>query len=436
MKISVIGLGKLGACTASCFAYRSYEVVGIDNNRKTVDKIINGKAPVIEPGLQHLIKSTIGNALFASTDYSKAIEKTDISFIVVPTPSKDDDTFSLEHVKDALKKLCFFYNKSIKKYFIFVIVSTIMPGAMDLIEDFIKKETKKSFGLVYNPEFIAIGNVIKDFLHPDLVLIGSKNKSDAMLVKGIYEGVCNNNPYYALLSPIEAEITKLALNTFITMKINFANLISNLCEKHKDANVDNVTKTLGFDKRISPHYLIGGFPFGGPCFPRDVRAFNTLFDKPYNCLSKSINSINNEQIYTIAKKIKHFIIEHSLKNIGILGLSYKPGTPVIEDSPSINIIKYLQTILDETHNIVVYDPLAIENTKTVFNDKISYASSVEDCFKKAEIIVITTPNRDFMRINNSYITKEVIILDCWRMLDPGEFDDRVTYKAMGNGKYK
>lgn len=432
MKISVIGLGKLGACSAACFSAKSFEVIGVDINKDFVDAINNGKAPVYEPGLQELITASKGK-LRATQDYEESIRESDITFLIVPTPSREDGHFSDRYLKDALTYLSVAFKK-MDKYHIFVITSTVLPGTIEeilipLIESVSGKKLNKDFGVSYNPEFIALGSVIKDFLNPDMVLIGESNQSVGDKLEEIYRAVCENRPYIARMSIISAEITKISLNSYITMKISFANTLANICEKIPNANVDDITRALGADKRISPYYFKGGLSFGGPCFPRDNRAFASFAQK-YDVdamLAKTTDEVNQFQLNHVTDLILKHISDNNI--ISVLGLAYKPNTPVIEESPAIKLIEKLLRMDKE---IIVYDPLAIDYTRAFFGDNILYSSTVKDCISKSSVCIITVPYEEFRSINDSYIVHNpTTIIDCWRILDSSKLGSKVKYVALG-----
>jgi len=434
--ISVIGLGKLGACTATCFAVKGYKVIGVDINEKFVRAINDKKAPIEEPGLQEMILKA-GSNLRATQDYGEAINKSDITFLIVPTPSQPDSNFSDKYLLDAIDKLALELKKSNKEYHLFVVVSTVTPGTIEsslipAIELKSKRKLNEGFGVCYNPEFIALGSVIHDFLNPDLVLIGESSKADGDKLEAIYRSVCENSPKIARMSIISAEITKISLNSFITMKISFANTISNLCEEIPNANVDDITRALGADKRISPYYLKGGLSFGGPCFPRDNRAFCSFAAK-YGMdafLAKATDRANEDHLKRVVNRILPIVKKNNSNNVAVLGLAYKPNTPVIEESPAIKIIEEL---IKNGINVIVYDPLAIDNCRSLFGNKVQYASSIKECFANSSICLITTPDNEFKSIDSSYIKNiPTVIIDCWRVLDKERLGANVNYLALGS----
>lgn len=433
-KLSVIGLGKLGACSAACFALKGFEVIGVDINKSYVDAINNGQSPVYEPRLQELIDLSNGR-LKASQDYAKAMRESDITFLVVPTPSREDGYFSERYLKDALLHLCSVF-KELNKYHTFVITSTVSPGTtyenlIPFIEYTSGKKINKDFGVAYNPEFIALGSVIKDFLNPDMILIGESDKDVGNKLEEIYQVVCENRPYIARMSIISAEITKISLNSYITMKISFANTLSNICESIPNANIDDITKALGADKRISPYYLKGGLSYGGPCFPRDNRAF-AAFAQKFGVeakLAKITDEVNKSQISHLADLVLKYIQENSNNVISILGLAYKPNTPVIEESPAIKLIEEL---LKRDIEVICYDPLAMDSTRAYLGDNILYASSVRDCFSHSSVCVVTTQLNEFKEINEDYIVHNpTTIIDCWRILNPLQLGRKTKYIALG-----
>jgi UDPglucose 6-dehydrogenase len=434
-ELSIIGLGKLGACSAACFASKGFNVIGVDINKDFVDAINNGKAPVYEPGLQELITSVKGK-LRATQDYEEAINESDITFLIIPTPSREDWHFSDKYLRDALSHLSSAFKKLQKKHHIFVITSTVSPGTTEeslipLIESVSGKRLNKDFSVCYNPEFIALGSVIKDFKNPDMVLIGESNKDAGDKLEEIYKRVCENNPYISRMSIISAEITKISLNAYITMKISFANTLANICESIPGADIDAITRALGADKRISPYYLKGGLSYGGPCFPRDNKAF-AAFAQKYSVdalLSRATDEFNRIQVKRLSKLVLTHANAINANAIAVLGLSYKPDTSVIEESPGV---KLADELIKKGFEVVVYDPLAIDNARTYFGDSVLYVSSVKDCFSYAPLCVITTRHEVFKSIDDSYITHDpTIVIDCWRILNSSKFSNRVKYVRLG-----
>lgn len=436
-KLSVIGLGKLGACTAACFSYKGFEVIGVDINRDFVDAVNSSRAPVYEPRLQELITASEGR-LKATQDYKRALDESDVTFLIVPTPSRQDGHFSDRYLKDALRHLAEALGRSDKGYHLFVITSTVSPGCTEeslipLIESVSGRKIGRDFGVCYNPEFIALGSVITDFLNPDLVLIGESDTKAGDILEEIYKEVCESDPHFGRMSIVSAEITKISINSYVTMKISFANTLAMICEAVKGADIDHITGALGADRRIAPYYLKGGLSYGGPCFPRDNRAFAAFAAKYGRSapLAVTTDEVNRQQIDHLASGVLKLIPEGTNSIVSVLGLAYKPDTPVIEESPGIKLIEELLRQRDV--EIIAYDPLAMDNARAHFGDDILYASSVRDCFANASICIITTQADEFKSIDSSFIAHDpTTIIDCWRMLDPSRFGDNVKYMALGS----
>lgn len=430
--LSVVGLGKLGACTAACFAFKGHEVIGIDINPAAVKSIQQGKAPVYEPGLQDLITGSAGR-FQATTVIEEAISRSDITFFVTPTPSQPDGRFSDVHLKAALEPMAKALKASSKPYHLFVIVSTTSPGTVEsslipLIEKVSGRKLNAGFGVAYNPEFIALGTVVRDFLNPDLLLIGESDKEAGDRVEQVYKQVVNNTPKVARMAIVSAEIAKLSLNAFVTTKISFANTLANICEDVPGADIDAITQAIGADRRVSPYAIKGGSAFGGPCFPRDNRAFQA-FAREHNSeaeLSEATDKVNKRQISNLtAKVISHL---NASRKVSILGVAYKSDTPVIEEAPGA---KLAAELLKANVDVCVYDQLALENTKAEFGDKLKYASSIEDCLQHSSVLVITTPLDEFKRFFSNGIKQKLTLIDCWRSFKKSELSDQIKYIAVG-----
>ncbi len=439
MRLSVIGLGKLGLCSAACFALKGFEVIGVDVNKDIVDAVNKGLAPFYEPGLQEAITAVKGK-LRGSQDYKETIAKSDVTFIITPTPSLPDGHLSDENIQNVLKHLSLELKEAKKPYHLFVITSTVSPGTVDgniipLIESFSGRKLNEDFGVCYNPEFIALGSVIDDFLNPDLVLIGESDNVAGDELEKVYKTVCENEPYVARMSLVSAEITKLSLNSYITMKISFANTLANICEAIPGANIDDVTKALGADRRVSPYYLKGGPSFGGPCFPRDNKAF-VAFANKYGSdamLIKSTDAVNLSQIGHIVGRVLSCLSDSDKRVVSVLGLAYKPDTPIIEESLGVKIIEELLKKTD--CEIIAYDSLALDNAREHFGDNIRYARSVRDCVSNSSVCVVTTQHDEFRSIDQEFISNNpMTIIDCWRIIDPAIFGGKVKYIALGRGE--
>jgi UDPglucose 6-dehydrogenase len=435
MRLSVIGLGKLGACAAACFAAKGFDVVGIDTNPATVAALDAGLAPVDEPRLQDLIVAG-SYRLRASQDYRAAIQDSDVTFLIVPTPSTEDWQFSSRYLEDALRNLAVALKDSGKSYHLFAVCSTVSPGTTDrrlipLVESVSGRRLNDGFGMCYSPEFVALGSVISDFLKPDLVVIGQSSDSAGEPLAKIYERVCENRPYVAKMSIVSAEITKISINAYVTMKISFANTLAAICEAIPGADIDAITAALGADHRIAPSYLKAGLSYGGPCFPRDNRAF-VAFAREHQqeaALAIATDLVNKTRINDAVRKILSYAQIGNDRSIAVLGLAYKANSSVIEESVSVKIIEEL---LREEFQIIVYDPLALDNVRGRFGGDILYASCVGECFSQSSLCVIATSDDHFRMIGADDIVKNpTTIIDFWRILDQARLGDKVKYVALG-----
>jgi UDPglucose 6-dehydrogenase len=267
MQISVIGLGKLGAPLAAVLASKGHDVVGVDLSADYVHKLANGIAPVQEPQLQELINANRAR-LRATTSFAEAVQASELSFIIVPTPSGPDGTFSNRHVLSAVREI----GKCLRKkrdYHVVNITCTVMPGSCDgeireALEESSGRTVGVNVGLCYNPEFIALGSVVKNMLYPDMILLGESDARAGTALESVYRQVCEKQPPVQRMSLVNAEIVKISVNTFVTTKITYANMLSGICERIPGADVDIVTAALGLDTRIGRKYLQGALGYGGP----------------------------------------------------------------------------------------------------------------------------------------------------------------------------
>jgi len=420
MRIAVVGLGKLGSPLAAMFASKGHDVVGIDSNPAVVDKINSGKATVVEPGLQSLIDAS-GARLSATTSYEDGIISSDLSFVIVPTPSDHLGVFSNAHVLAAVRQIGSAL-RSTDKYHAVNITSTVMPGSTggeirQCLEASSGRKVGDNLGLTYNPEFIALGSVVHDLLNPDMVLIGESDKRAGDILESLYRDTFDSFAHLQRMNWINAEITKLAVNTYVTTKITYANMLSELCERLSGADVDVVTQALGCDSRVGPKYLRGAIGYGGPCFPRDNVAFARLANGlgVRSDLVEATQKLNIHQV----KRLNQLVADISLKKtkVAVLGLAYKPATPVIDESQGVMLTSEL---VKAGHEVIVYDPLATENTLAIFGNKVSAASSATEAVEKAGIVVITTACEEFRSIPTSAFRRpgleRLLVIDCWRLL--------------------
>lgn len=420
LTVSVIGLGKLGLPLAACLAAKGCSVIGVDVNRKIIDAVGRGESPHREPGVTGLLQKSKGRVR-ATADVRIAVRESRITFLVTATPSLRTGHFSVRQLLPAAKAV----GKALRdkgEYHVVAVTSTVSPGTtrsdvLPAIEHASGKRCGVDFGLCYNPEFIALGSVVRDFLNPDFVLIGEYDKRSGESVAPVYERVCENNPPIRRMSIENAELSKIALNSFVTMKIAFANVLSELCERIPGGDVDLVTQALGYDRRIGPHYFSGGLGFGGPCFPRDNRAFAAAARRfgIHAFLSEATDRANREHTQQVVHAISS--LSRPGGRIAILGVTYKPDTNVIDESAQLGIA---EALVQKGHRVILYDPAGLPNARGKFGSLFEYADSIESCVADAEVCVVATPWRQFRGLDRKILRKTMrraVVYDCWRILD-------------------
>jgi UDPglucose 6-dehydrogenase len=436
MKLSIIGLGKLGAPMSAVMAHKGHTVIGVDINPRHVKAIQEGRAPVNEPQLAEMIAAN-RERLTATESFEEAILATDVTFIIVPTPSRSDGRFSMEFVLQAAQKIGAALRKK-RAWHLVVLSSTVMPGSVggELLPALCRysaKQCPEDFGLCYNPEFIALGSVVRDMLRPDMILIGESDARSGAILEKLYSGVCESNPRIQRMNYVNAELTKLSVNTFVATKISYANMLAQICETLPEADADVVTAALGCDTRIGAKYLKGALGYGGPCFPRDNVALSALARENGvpALLAEATDGLNRRQVPRLTKLVLSHLPEDG--TAGVLGLSYKPNTEVIEESQGIAIA---QALLATGVQVVVYDPAAMENAKQVLTGDVVFAASAEQCVRQADVLAITTPWTDFQELPPAAFqrsTGHLTVLDCWRVLPEHVAGAVEHYLTLGKG---
>jgi UDPglucose 6-dehydrogenase len=438
-RVNVVGLGKLGAPLAAVLASRGFSVTGLDVNKTLVDALNAGKLPIIEPQLNELIAAN-RQRLRATMDAGEAIQNSDASFVIVPTPSDSSGFFSNRFVLQAMTTL----GKALRKkqgYHMVVITSTVMPGSTGgeiraALEAASGRKVGPDLGLCYNPEFIALGSVVRDMLYPDSILIGEGDAKSGDMLQTIYLQMCENKPPVQRMNWISAELTKISVNTYVTTKISYANMLAEICDRLPGADVDVVTKALGADTRIGPKYLKGAMGYGGPCFPRDNVAFAALARKigARADVAEATDRINNHQIDRLAGIVSKFAKTGT--RIALLGLSYKPQTPVVEESHSV---KLAAKLADTGYIVTVHDPQAQDAAIAVLGDKVVGASSIEGAVRDCDLLIIGTSWSEYKAIDPAWCKRNngngqrLTILDLWRTLPAGKFADVADVIYLGLG---
>ena len=407
-KISFIGLGKLGLPLACCLAEAGREILCVDKNELVLNKLSKGELPFYEPGLKDLINRANKNILGYTDSYARAIKETDTSIILVNT-QLGNDGYAADFVEQALSDIAINLRDSNKEYHLIILSSTVLPGTIKkklipLVEKISGKTYKKSFGFSYVPDFVKLGTVIFDFKNPEFFMIGSNCEKDTKITKEVFSNLHQNvSPSYDITLE-EAEISKVALNAFVVNKITFANFLGRLCDGYENVDVNNITDVIGNDKRISPYFFKSGAPYGGTCFPRDAWAFIKFAkDRGKQADNLIFAEKVNQMVYEeILEKVKNY------DKIGILGVSFKPNSPVVIGSPSVKILEDLISIGKEVH---AYDFL--KDSLEELDEKVCICSDAQECVDKTDVTVLMHFDSRFAKID--FQNKDKI--DVWGILN-------------------
>jgi UDPglucose 6-dehydrogenase len=441
-QISVIGAGYAGLCTAIGFASKGYKVIAVDRDPKKVALINKGISPFYEIGLETLLQKVLGQGYLKCTkNYKEAILESDITFIAVGTPSKRDGSINLTYVNNASCEIGRVLKEK-ETYHLIVVKSTVIPGTTEnqvkpMIEKFSGKTCGDEFGICVNPEFLREGSGIQDTLYPDRIVIGENDKKAGDMLESLYRDFYGDEMPPLIRTKIPtAELIKYANNAFLATKISFINEIANICEKSPNADVTVVAKGIGLDKRIGPMFLQAGLGYGGSCLPKDVKALIAHSTKlGYSpALLKAVNKINETQPGKAVELSKKALGNLRGKRIAILGLAFKPNTDDIRSAVSIKIIRKL---LKEGTSVIVYDPVAMPNTRKKFKNSIQYASSPFNCIKNADCCILVTEWDEFKTLKPEDFVqnmKHPIVIDGRRIYNQELFNRKLRLMAIGLGQ--
>ena len=419
MNVSVIGLGRLGLPFSFFLASKGHKVLCFDKNLKIRDQLNQKKN--IEPELNNYIKKYKKN-VFIEKSINNLISKTKISFLVLPTPSIKDGSFSNSFIFESLNEISLSLRIKKNTNHIIVITSTVSPGSCDLFVKYLEKKgfkNKKDFSIVYNPHFIAQGTTLKNLEYPDLILIGTNNDKSRRTINNFYQKIYKKNSLLKNTNFKEGEISKIAINCYITTKISFSNYISELSESTTNVDAKIILDVIGQDKRINHSYMKIGTKFSGPCFPRDNLALIN-FSKKSNIsplIPLSTNRINSKQSLRIIKNLKKVIKkEKRLLNIGLFGLTYKPDTNLILGSQGASLINEIRKSKINIKKINIFDKfLTFDEVKRFNKDLIFYKNKI-NFVKNSDIVIIMYPSSEDKILKDYKGKKKIYIFDCWRSI--------------------
>ncbi len=420
MKITMLGSGYVGLVSGTCFSEFGFDVCCVDKDSNKINNLKNNIIPIYEPGLENLVKKNSGaNRLSFSNNINKNIKEADVVFIAVGTPARRGDGHAdLSYVYEAAKQIA----KNLSGYTLVITKSTVPVGTGDEVKNIIKQTNPKAnFDIVSNPEFLREGNAIEDFMRPDRVIVGCETKKAKAIISTIYK------PLYLIETPIiftdlkTAELIKYSSNAFLAVKISYINQMADLCEK-VGADIRDVARGIGLDKRIGSKFLHPGPGYGGSCFPKDTLALieTSKQNKTNISIVETVVKYNQQRKYNMAEKIIAILKSgYENKKVSILGLAFKPETDDMRDSPCIDIIPRLQ---EKGINISAFDPVAMDEAKKILKD-VEFAKNMDSCLKDSDALVILTEWNEFRSLSPSQLNgmKGNLLIDMRNALNPNSF---------------
>jgi UDPglucose 6-dehydrogenase len=438
VKVVVAGLGKLGLPMAAVFAESGHEVVGVDPVPSVVDALNDGRVLIEEPGLPEMIAAN-KDRIRATTEYAEALPGADMTFIIVPTPSGDDGAFINDYVVAALEQIGAVLRDNAQPHLV-AVTSTVMPGATDAVlspafEQALGRPLGDGVSLCYSPEFIALGSVIRDLKNPDFVLIGADDEASGRRLADFYLGIGGGRDVpVQIMNWANAELAKISVNSFVTMKITYANMLASICEGLPGGDVDVVTQAIGLDSRIGRRYLKGGPPFGGPCFPRDNRALGVAAETvgaPWD-LAAATDRMNDG----LAERIAGLVAEATSHDdvVAVLGLAYKDNTPVVEESAGAKVAAALAAL---GRSVIVHDPIAdATHSPILAGVEFTQAADVSSAVGSARAVVVVGDDSAYDSLASLVPTETpVTVIDCWRRLARASWPASVAYRPVGSHPY-
>ena len=436
LRISVIGLGRLGSPLAACLASRGFEVVGYDPVLEKVEALQARRSLHYEPGFEELM-AQLGEELRATTDLKDAVTSTDVSIVAVPTPTAPDGSLSLSSVGPTCAEIGKIL-ADVDRYHLVTVASTVMPGSTrrriaPVIEEASGKRIGSDIGLCYSAVYVTMGNVIEDFLRPSLALIGQWDERSGAGMQAIYEQVCDNDPPIVRMSVTNAELTKLAVNVFVTTKISFANFLARVCELMPGGDVDVVTSAMQLDPRIGRGALCGAVSYGGPFFDKDNQALGAMLKRLDVApeLVGVLGRFNRAQVPWLTDRVHERVPDGG--TAAVLGLAYKPSTDMIDGSLGVQLCERLE---ERGVHVVAYDPAAMPAARAVLPPATRLAASAEACIAQADVVVVATPWPAWREVDTTAWGREGtprVVVDCWRELPELARASGVTYVPLGIG---
>ena len=432
MKIAVVGTGYVGLVVGACLAENGNDVVCVDKDQSKIAMLVAGRMPIYEPGLEEMVRRNHGlERLTYSTDLPSAVLAADIIFIAVGTPQGEDGSADLTHVLDVAKVI----GRALNKYTVIVDKSTVPVGTARKVRDAIAAETSQPFSVVSNPDFLKQGAAIEDFLKPDRVVVGTEpgDQRAIDLMRELYAPFTRTGAPILMMDTCSAELSKYAANSLLAARISFMNEIANVCEL-VGANVDQVRKAIGSDRRIGSSFLFPGVGYGGSCFPKDVKALlKSSSERGYDFqILKAAEGVNDEQKVRLVCKMEAHFKDLRGKTIALWGLAFKPRTDDMREAPAITIIERL---LSRGAIVRAYDPEAGPTARRLFGDRITLCDKSYEALAGVDALVIVTEwnefrEPDFRKMRQ--LMKSPVVFDGRNIYSPEHMRDLgFTYFSFG-----
>ena len=435
MKIAIVGTGYVGLVSGACFAEMGIDVTCVDIDSIKIQNLINGIIPIYEPGLEQIVKRNVAEGrLHFTTDLADCIDGVSAVFCAVGTPPDEDGSADLKYVREVAAT----FGRLINHYTIFVTKSTVPVGTSTIVREVIADELAKRradipFEVASNPEFLKEGAAIKDFMSPDRVVIGVESQRARKVMEKLYRPFLLNNFRVIFMDIASAEMTKYAANSMLATRISFMNEIANLCER-VGADVNMVRKGIGSDARIGTKFLYPGCGYGGSCFPKDVKALaRTGRDNGVTmCIIEAVEAVNEAQKSIVYHKLHQGLGDLKEKRIALWGLAFKPETDDMREAPSLVVIDRL---LKAGAEVVVYDPVAMEECRRRMGDKVAYARDMYDAVNDADAVALLTEWKQFRVPSWPVIAKAMrgnLVVDGRNIYDASDLaDEGLSYSCIG-----
>lgn len=436
MKIAIVGTGYVGLVTGTCFAEMGVEVFCVDIDRQKIENLRNGVVPIYEPGLEEMvIRNYEVGRLHFTTDLTEVLDQVEIVFSAVGTPPDEDGSADLKYVLDVARTI----GRAMNKYLLVVTKSTVPVGTARRIRQTIADELDRrgvtiDFDIASNPEFLKEGAAVKDFMHPDRIVVGVESDRARRLMEKLYHPFMLNNFRIIYMDIPSAEMTKYAANAMLATRISFMNDMANLCEII-GADINMVRKGIGADTRIGSSFLYAGCGYGGSCFPKDVKALiSTASDHGYPMrILQAVEDVNEEQKTLLFRKLSaHFGGDLQGRKVAMWGLAFKPETDDMREAPSLVLIDRL---LEAGCQVIAYDPVAMPEARRRIGDRIAYANNIYETVEGADVLMVVTEWKEFRlpawaRIRS--LMKTPLILDGRNIYNIAEIEEAgFTYHCIG-----